>query len=172
MARPKLASVELSSIAECTGAMAGLLVATTLLEGLNAERDREVAAASAKYEARLDEAKSRKAELEAALQRYYYEHVTEIEHDDVKHVDLTNGRFGRRQNPAALKPLNKSWTWKAIKAAVGAKWPGKYFHEPKPPELDKDALKALDADLLKAVGLKTEADDTFYCEPARLPEVK
>jgi hypothetical protein len=151
--------------------MAGLLIATTLLEGLVAERDRDVAQTSAKYEDRLDDARLRKVDLETALERYYYEHVTEIEAGGVKHVALANGRFGRRANPPALKPLNRKWTWKAITVRVREVLGKKYFHEPKEPDLDRDALKILDADVLKDVGLKVESEDTFYCEPARLPEV-
>src|ERR1700730_1327349 len=89
--RPRKASEPLTSIAECTGAMAGLLIATTLLEELVAKRDREVAEVQVKYEGRVDDAKTRKADYETGLEQYYYEHVTEIEKDGVKHVDLSNG---------------------------------------------------------------------------------
>jgi uncharacterized protein YdeI (YjbR/CyaY-like superfamily) len=44
MARPKKSTIELKSLDECTKAMADLLVATTDIETLTAERDRAVAA--------------------------------------------------------------------------------------------------------------------------------
>jgi hypothetical protein len=174
MARPKKnCGAELGSLEECTRAMGDLLVAITDIETLTAERDLAVAAASAKFEFSLDNAKARKSEAEAALQGYYYTHLGEVEKGGEKHCDLANGVMGRRDNPAALKPLNTAWTWAAIKVRVRELWgPTKYFHEPKEPELDKDVLKTLPADELKKAGMKTEAGETFYAEPARLPAVE
>jgi hypothetical protein len=171
MGRPKKpAERKLQSIEECNAAMADLLVAITDIEALTAERDLAVAASSAKFEAILDDAKVRRDAAEGALQRYYYAHLAELEKDGRKHYQLANGVMGRRDNPPALKPLNRNWTWAAIQAAVQDRWKGlKHFHERKAPPLDKESLKAEDAETLAKCGLKVESDETFYAEPARLP---
>jgi phage host-nuclease inhibitor protein Gam len=167
--RPKKAGKVLVSIEECVLTMADLLIAITDIEALIAERDQAVAASSARFEFSIDNAKARKLEAEMALQNYYYTHLAELERGGAKHYDLANGVMGRRVDPPALKPLNKAWTWEAIKVRVRELWPGKYFHEPKAPELDKELLKTLPAEDLKKAGMKTEAGETFYAEPARLP---
>jgi hypothetical protein len=169
MGRPRKASVVLESIEDCTKKMGELLVAITDLEIFIAERDVAVAAAGKEHEALIDDAAWRKADAEAALKSYYYLHAAQIEKGGAKHLDLSNGRIGRRDDPPALKPLNRAWTWAAIAVMVRDLWPGKYFHEAKEPELDKDVLKTLAAEELKKAGLKVEAGETFYAEPARLP---
>jgi hypothetical protein len=170
MARPKKASVVLGSIDDCTRAMGELLVTITELEILTAESDRARAAASAQFEKRLDAAHAQKAGLEMALRDYYYTHLAEVEQGGVKHKQLANGVMGRRDNPAALKPLNRQWTWAAILQAVttGLGIPYLRIREP---ELDKDKLKTLGNEKLRNFGMKLEIDETFYAEPARLPEV-
>jgi hypothetical protein len=171
VARPKKSKgPELASIDDCTRAMAELLMAVTDIEALVAERDQTVAAASARFEPIMDDAKARKIEAEAALKNYYYTHLGEIERGGEKHCDLANGMMGRRDNPPALKPLNRAWTWAAIKVRVRELWgPTKYFHDPKEPELDKEKLKAMAAEDLAKAGMKLESEETFYAEPARLP---
>jgi len=171
MGRPKKARVVLASIEDCTRTMADLLVAITDIEILIAEKDQAVAAASAQFEFSLDNAKMRRLEAEVALKNYYYTHLEELELGGAKHYDLANGVMGRRDNPAALKPLNRAWTWEAIKVRVRELW-GRtaYFHEPKEPELNKELLKTLPAEELKKAGMKVEAEETFYAEPARLPK--
>lgn len=171
MARPKKPTIELTSLAECNEALGDLGRATSDLKILGAERDLAVAAAQAKFEDRMDEAKARKADLEKALEVYYYTHLAEVEQDGKKHVQLANGRIGRRDNPPKLRPLNRKWSWDAIENAVRALFgPKRFFRQP-PPELDKEALKAakLAIEELKQLGLKLEAEETFYAEPAALP---
>lgn len=170
MGRPKKSRLELVSLAACNAALGDLRVAIADIQALTAERDMAVAAASAKWEEFLDERKERRDELVAGLEGFYYEHLAEIEKDGAKHVQLANGVIGRRDNPAALKPLNRKWSWAAIANAVKAKFGLQYFRTAEP-ELNKEALKAakLAVEELKQLGLKLEAGETFYAEPAVLP---
>lgn len=171
MGRPrKSTGAELQSIDDCTRTMATLLVAITDIEALIAERDLAIAGAQARFEQILDDARARRIEAEVALKNYYYAHLAEIEKGGTKHLQLENGMIGRRYNPPALKPLNRSWSWASIKVKVRELWNSKYFHEPKEPELDKDKLKELSAEELKKAGLRLHNDETFYAEPARPPE--
>ena len=168
MGRGKKAGMELLSIEDCTGAMGELLAATIEIEVLVAERDLAVAGASARFEARLDAEWARRGALEASLEAYYYDHVREIEASGRKSLQLANGVMGRRDNPPALKPLNRKWTWKAILQAVTTGL-GVAYLRAKEPELDRDKLKTLPNEKLRDFGLKVEGDETFYVEPARLP---
>jgi hypothetical protein len=159
----------LVSIDDCTRTMAELLIAITEIEERTARRDRLLARVSARSESAIDAAKVRRIEAETALKNYYCAHLVEIEKDGAKHLQLANGVIGRRYDPPALKPLNRAWSMKAIKAAVRAKWGALYFHLPAGPELKKGELKKLAADDLKGVGLKVENEETFYAEPERAP---
>lgn len=169
MGRPKKVKTELRSVEECTAAMGELLRAVTDIEALTAERDMAVAAAGQRFEAILDDARGRRDEAEAALKEYYYAHLAEIEREGRKHLQLANGVMGRRDHPPSLAVANRAWTWTAVKAAVRSLLGGEYFHAPKDPELDKDKLKTLDAEKLRACGLRLVTEETWYVEPARLP---
>jgi phage host-nuclease inhibitor protein Gam len=171
MGRPKKAAVELENLAECDQALADLRAVNSDIQGLDSEKSRAVAAASALFEAALDERKKTRGELLAALGAYYYAHRAEIEKDGAKHVQMANGRMGRRDCPEALKPLNRKWGWEAICNAVRAEFGPTRFFRAAEPQLDEEALKAarLAVEELKQLGLKLEADEKFYAEPAALP---
>ena len=174
MARPKKTGIVLGSLEECTVAMGELLLAQVQLEALTADRDLAVAEAQVRWEASIDKARSQAADLETALQNYYYAHIPEIEKDGVKHLDLATGRMGRRTNPAKTVPLNRSWIWARITQLVNVVHGTRFNLAPKP-KLDLDKLRAeLAIEELKQLGLKVEQGETFYAEPARLPgpEVK
>ena len=167
MGRPKKAGRELGSIADCTAAMGELLTAICEIRVLKAEQDLAVAAAGQKFEGRLDDAWARRGGLEAALEAYYYGHVKDIEAAGRKSLQLVNGVMGRRDNPAALKPLNRKWTWAAILQAVTTGLPA--CVRARAPELDREKLKTLPAEALRDHGMKVESGETFYIEPVRLP---
>jgi phage host-nuclease inhibitor protein Gam len=171
MARPKKAKNELATLDDCNRALAELRGAAAELRATEAERDLAVAKASAAFEKLIDEAKARANEATASLQAYYYGHLAELEREGSKHVQLANGRFGRRDNPPALKRLNGKWSWPDIENAVRAMFGRKYFRVRE--DLDRVALKdaQLAAETLRQLGVKVEADETFYVEPAALPTV-
>ena len=172
MGRPKKASIELGSIDDCTRAMGELLVAVTDLEILTAESDLARAAASQKFESRMDDARARKADLEMALRNYYYAHLAEVEQGGVKHKVLANGVMGRRDNPPKLALKNRSWSWASVLIVLKEKF-GDRFLRTRDPEVDKDLVKAeLPAAELGAYGLKLDQDETFYAEPSRMPEAR
>lgn len=170
MGRPKKAVVVVESIDDCTRVMAELLETVASLEILGAERDLAVAKASESFERELDAKWARRADLELGLRTYYYAHLAELETAGAKSYQLVNGVMGRRDNPPALRPLNRNWTWAAIAVRVRELWGRKYFHDVDP-ALDKDKLKTLPDEELKGAGLKVESAETFYATPARLPEV-
>lgn len=170
MGRPRKVA-ELKDLTECNLAMGDLLLAITDIEILEAERAMAMAAASAKFEDALDDAKGRKLAAAGALESYYYTHVTEIEAKGQKFVQLPAGRMGRRDNPPKVVPLNRKWTWGAIAAAVRVALPNCLLPA-KEREIDRNALKDQDAATLQSVGLKVEKDETFYAEPERPAEVK
>lgn len=174
MARPKKARFEIGSRDEANAKLGELREITAELDLVLAKRDRLVARASARYETQINEKKAAAADIETALKSFYYGHISEIEAGGEKFLQLGNGRIGRRDTPPALKPLNRFWGWDAIKGALKAKFGMEYFHPAKEPEVDKEKLKAarLAVQELKDLGLKVEADEKFYAEPAVLPAVE
>jgi len=172
MGRPKKSSVELGSIEECTAAMDNLLTATLQLESMIADRDLAVAQASATYEAGIDKARASVNGLTADLKAYYYNHLTELEKDGKKSVQLASGVMGRRDNPEKLALKNKSWTWGAVLVLLRERF-GDRFLRTLEPEINKDLVKAeMTPETLAECGMKKEQDEKFYAEPARLPEAE
>jgi phage host-nuclease inhibitor protein Gam len=159
--------MQYQDLSACEIAMTDLLMAETDIEALQAEQALAVAAASVEFERRIDEAKRRRDEVTAALRDFYFAHLDECEREGAKHCKLQTGVMGRRENPPALKPMNRNWTWETIAVRLRELWGAKYFHTPKPPGPDKDALKELGAEELAKAGLKVEREETFYAEPAR-----
>lgn len=167
VARPKKASGELGSIADCDAAMHQLLLRTLSREELIVARDRQVAAAQKIFESDIDSATAAIADLTAQLQQYYVTHIDECEKDGRKSVQLAYGVMGTRLSPPALKLLNKSWTWAAVLAKLREVM-GDHFVRQRDPEVDKDAVKQeIAAEQLRDFGLKLTQDETFYAEPQR-----
>lgn len=168
MGRPRKPTMSLGSLEECTRAMGELLVAQLEMERLTTRRDLGVARLQARYEGPIDAAKATVTGIHASLEAYYYAHLAEIERDGVQHVDLANGRIGRRMHPPKLAPLNKSWTWGRIAELLQVKF-GMTYLRTRDPEVDRDRVKAeLAVEELKQLGLKLDQDEKFYAEPARL----
>lgn len=168
MARPKKATRELISRDEAEAAMYRLLIATLEREKKEAARDMQVAAAQKMFEKCIDEHIREQADCEAQLQNYYLTHIAEIEVDGARSLKLGYGTIGRRTSPAALKLLNKSWNWAAVKVKLRALFGATYFHVPAAPEIDKDRVKAeLDEHRLRECGLQLHQDEKFYAEVQR-----
>jgi phage host-nuclease inhibitor protein Gam len=149
--------------------MNDLLITITQLEGITAERDRKIAEVSAMYEPGLDTGRQRRDELELALKAYYYDHLTELEAEDKKSVQLVNGVMGRRDNPPKLALRNRSWGWGTVLVSLRAKF-GERFIRTREPEIDKDRVKAeIPEEALGEFGMRLDRDEKFYVEPARLP---
>lgn len=104
--------------------------------------------------------------LEAEIEEFCRATVTA----DEKHIDLVHGRIGLRAAAVpALVPLDAKWTWKKIESAVKRIWKARFFHKPKPPALDKVAIKReLTPEEMKKVGLKLDETEHFYVEMVRL----
>ncbi len=172
MARPKKPSIEYTSIEECNHALRALLRLTLRLEKVDADRALEVAQAHAKFEKNIDGLKEQIAEIEEALQAFYMAHHEEVEEGDRKSVPLYWGVLGRRLPPASLKPLNRSWSWKAIAVKVRSQFGARFFTQPEP-ALDKEQIKAeLDEETLKKCGMRLEQEDDFYYELNRDRQVE
>jgi len=114
------------------------------------------------FEAELAVATKAERDLLAQLSQYYVTHLNELETGG-KSTKLTYGTMGRRLSPPALKPRNKSFTWKAIKVLLRAVEKRRaFFLTPKDPEPDKELIKKeLSAEELEKCGLKIEQDDEF-----------
>lgn len=167
MARPKKSKTALQSIDECTAAMGELLVATATVEKLTADQALAVATAQAKHEADLNAARKRAAEIEAALESYYYAHVAELEQEGRQHFKLPNGVMGRRFGAGKLAPINRSWSWGSITAKVREVFGARFFRSVEA-ELNKDLLKdKLDAEGLAKIGCCVKYGEKFYAEPTR-----
>jgi hypothetical protein len=161
--------VTLESIEECGRAMRELYLATVDAEVLTGERDRAVGVLLKGYEPRLTRLTDKCADLELQLRTYYMGHLTEVEVDGRKSLQLTHGLMGRRTSPAALKLLNKSWTWAAVLLGIRAKWPTCVRYPE--PEVDKEKAKdEIPEEQLADCGLKLHQDETFYVELARPAE--
>jgi phage host-nuclease inhibitor protein Gam len=167
VARPRKASGELKSLAECTDAMRRLLLAVTRKERIQAERDETMARLFKTYEKDLTATVEEEKDLTLQLQQYYMAHLKECETDGRKSIELTYGIIGRRNSPASLKLLNKSWTWTAVLVKLREAF-GAAFIRPRDPEIDKEAVKSgvAEADLA-LYGLKLEQEETFYVELTR-----
>jgi phage host-nuclease inhibitor protein Gam len=169
VARPRKASVELQSIEECTTAMGDLAVTQQRLKRLLADRDLEISTLTAAAEPAIDIERKWAMELETRLCVYYHLHLSELEKDGKRSVQLATGVMGRRLGPPKLTPLNRNWTWDAVRAKVQALFGVQYLRQADP-ELDKDALKKdLVPEQLHECGMKLAQDEKFYVEPAALP---
>ncbi len=170
MARPRKTSVVLRSVQECEDTMRRLKEATVERERLEAERDKRVADLVASYTKDITDQKDVEADLTLQLQNYYLAHTNELETDGRKSYKLTHGVMGRRLGKAALRLLNKAWTWAAVITKLREKHGMKYIRTADP-EVDKEAVKKakLSAEALKECGLKIEQDEEFYVEIDRPP---
>jgi phage host-nuclease inhibitor protein Gam len=161
MARPKKTTAELNDVQDANAAMRRLLMYTVELEKQQGAMDLARAAATKEFEPSMDALKVRIADLELQLQNYYLVHKPA----DRKSIELAYGVIGTRTGNPTLKPLNRSWTWDAIAIKLREAFGKKFFHEAKPPAPDKDKIKEqLDADQLKAMGMKIERNEDFYAE--------
>jgi Bacteriophage Mu Gam like protein len=161
---------EIQTIPQCDAALYRLLQATLTSERLTATRDSEIAAIQKKYQSNLQKADAQIAALESGIQAFYVAHRDELEQDGKKSLQLSNGLLGMRAptNPGLI-PLNDNWSWEKIAQRVKELFKLKYFHPPKPPNLDKVKLKKeLSADQLKRCGLKLDDSEKFYLELNRL----
>ena len=137
MGRPrKPTEPALETSADCERALRDLQAARIEALTFTGKVNRLAAKIQARYEKRIDAAKKLAGSLLKALELYYYGHLADIENHGEKHLDLPNGRIGRRDDPEHLAPLNKAWTWEKIAAAVEGKYGFEYHHPPKPRELD------------------------------------
>jgi phage host-nuclease inhibitor protein Gam len=172
MARPKKASAVLTSLDECTAAMRKLALPDADHAVLQGELDRAIAALKKDYEKRLGALEEKRDDLELQLRNYYMSHLAEIEMDGRRSIKLLYGTMGRRWSAPALKLLNKSWTWAAVKDLVATALGSAYLRIAEP-ELDKEKLKTeLSEEQLTAVGLKIDQTETFYVEIDRTPEAE
>lgn len=170
MARPRKPKGVLDSIDECQEAMRCLKLATIERERLEAARDKKVAATTELFAADIAEQVTLQADLELQLRNYYMAHLEELEKDGKRSVQLTHGVLGRRLGNPVLKLLNKSWTWDSVRAKLQGTFGSKFMRQAEP-EVDKAGIKkaGLDANQLKAAGLKIEQGEDFYAEPDRTP---
>jgi hypothetical protein len=168
--RPKKATAVLSSLDECNDAMRRLLLATVTREKLIANRDEQCVRVAKSFETEIGEVAGMEQDLAAQLEEYYITHLPEVETPQRRSVNLTYGTMGRRLSPPALKPRNKSFTWKAIKVLLRGLANGeRFFHVPTDPEPDKERIKKeLSEEELAACGLKLEQDDEFFIELNRV----
>jgi len=171
--RPKKATATLQSLDECSDAMRRLLLATLAREKLVANRDEQCVRVTKSFETEIGAETETERDLAAQLQDYYITHLPEVETPERRSVKLTYGTMGRRLSPEALKPRNKSFTWKAIKVLLRALKNGeRFFHVPKDPEPDKELIKKeLSAEDLEKCGLKLEQEDEFFIELNRTASV-
>lgn len=167
MGRPRKAKGELVSLAECNVAMGRLLTAQVAREVRIAARDGQIAEAMQEHERAIEELTEEAKDFELQLQNFYMAHVEELEKDGRKSVGLANGVMGRRKGPAALKLLNRAWTWAAVLAKLQSAFKDKFvrfFY----PEVDKEKVKSdLAEEEMAKFGLKLHQEDKFYVEPFR-----
>jgi len=169
MARPKKITRQIQSVEEANAAMKALILAEVELEKVRGAMDLARAAATAQYEGQMDAAKVKYSDLFEALQGWYMGNHKALEMPGRKSVDMLYGVLGRRKGNQTLKLLNRSWTWGAVAVCLRQKFSDTFFHEPKPPEIDKERVREdLTEDQLKAVGLKVEQEERFYAELDRL----
>lgn len=167
MARPKKASATLESIEDANRALHALLIAEVELEKQQGAMDLERAAATTKYEKKIDEQRAAIADLTQQLQTWYMAHHKDLETDGLKSVKLAYGVIGRRIGNPTLKPLNRSWTWGAIGVKLRSIYNARFF-KAQEPEIDRGLVRAeLTAEQLAAVGLKVEQEERFYVETDR-----
>lgn len=154
------------TLTECQNALRLLLEATAAQEAAVAAQDLEISKIQAKHAPKIARFSSQIETLHEELEAYYRANRAKLETEGRKSVKLSYGVIGMRSsgNPA-LVPLNAKWDWKKIAAKVRAVWKSRYFHDPKPPELDKVKLKSeLKPDQLAKCGLKLEAAEAFYID--------
>lgn len=129
-------------------------------------RNAEIAAIQVRYASDLATADGRIARLEADLETFYGANQAEIERGGKKCLQLGYGLIGMRaaSNPA-LVPMAEKWTWEKIAKKVKALFKGRFFHDPKPPGLDKVKIKReMTPAQMEKCGLKLDDSEHFYIE--------
>jgi phage host-nuclease inhibitor protein Gam len=170
VARPRKASNTLESIEECRTAMRTLLIATTNLEKVKAEKDAAVARLGKTYERDMARFVEEKADIELQLQQYYMAHLSEVEREGKKSIDLQYGVMGRWLGKPTLKLLNKAWTWAASLVKLRESFGNRFLRMPDP-EINKDLVKAeIAAEQLGEFGLKIHQEEDFYVDLNRSTE--
>lgn len=169
MARPKKITKQIQTVEEANAAMKALILAEVELEKVRGSMDLARAGATAQFEDQMDAAKSRYSDLFEALQGWYMANHKALEMPGRRSVDMLYGVLGRRKGNPTLKVLNRSWTWGAVAICLRDKFGAAFFHEPKPPEIDRERVRQeLNEEQLKAVGLKVDQEERFYAELDRL----
>lgn len=137
-------------------AMAELLDATIRLKAAEAARDKDVLAVQQKYGSKIALHSAAIEVLEGRLAEF----AREV---SAKNLKLTGGTITlRKATTPALIPL-EGWTWEKVEAKVRRIWKSKFFHKPKPPALDKVALKSdLDESQLERCGLQLDPAEHFH----------
>lgn len=153
-------------------ALALLLVTTIKQESLIAARDQRIASIQAEYAEELCEAARVTEALTSNIEAWFLAHGAQYLEDDKKSIQLAHGLVGTRlpANPA-LVPLNEKWPWDKIGRKLKRLFKARFFHAPKPPDIDKNKIKkALTPEQLATCGLKLDDTEKFYFELARLPQ--
>ncbi len=136
-------------------------------------RNAEIAAIQVRYGADLAVQDGRIARFESELELYYTSHREEIEAGGKKSLQLGYGTISMRapSNPS-LVPLD-GWTWEKIASKLKRLFKKRFFHDPKPPAIDKVKVKKeLDAEELAKVGLRIESAESFHIELNQLTPVR
>jgi phage host-nuclease inhibitor protein Gam len=163
--RPKKPTRELLTREDANGAIRDLLLATVELEKQQGALDLARAQATSEFEAVIDRYKSTIADIETQLAAWFVVHEAELTGGKRKSVELAYGVIGQRLGNPALVPLNRSWSWASITTKLKITYGVRFFADPPPPQPDKDLIRAeLDADQLKACGLKVEQKERFFVE--------
>lgn len=146
-------------IERCVGEIARLTIERDLL--LSA-LDEELQKVRTAHEARLTEA-SADLDAEVLLAQQWAEGNPQ-EFADRRSIEMTHGVLGFRTGQPRLKTL-KGWTWDRVKERLASAMPE--FIRTKQ-EVDKEALLANRSTLdLKALGVQSVQDETFFVDPKR-----
>jgi phage host-nuclease inhibitor protein Gam len=137
---------------------------TVQLRGAEVLRDEAIQAVQAEYGPGIGELKVQiEAEL-ARAEKYAATHRDELFPGEKKSNETEMAAYGWRVGNPTLKPLNRSWTWRAIVEALERKFGDRFLRVSK--EADKDVIKAqMEPEQMEKVGLRIVQDETFWVEP-------
>jgi len=157
----------LTTLEDCERVMGQLRLATMSRQLNLTGKEADLAQIEESYGPKLAALDEQIADYTGRLQDYYMTHLTEVEADGKKSVQLRHGIMGRRLKPPALKLIGRAWNWATVAAAVGERL-GKRYLRWQAPEVDKEALKnaGIEPDRLRECGLKIDQEEVFFAEPA------
>lgn len=154
----------LASREEFTVAIDEIAMCQTKLRAIEARRDARIQAVQDEFGPQIEPLQLTIDAKLALTEAYALAHRDEVIPPGRQSGETQLAAYGFRQHPAALKPLNRKWTWESILEALKRRYGARFVRVEEAPA--KDEIKsALGDGELADVGLRLEVRESFGVTP-------